>query len=297
MFGNWRRYKLVRSGECRLFRPLEAGRAKYRQKTDDVAVLAPMAAKHRFLPNLAEKLVAAGRGRLGGVGLMGNRWGWSAMVLLIAMLAGCQTTTVQRPGGARTLTRFEMDAATAGSAVVMNDAAARATGSAPQAGVLGVASAYSGSSPVSGAPFLNYANSQAMASAGNGEIAETGLSSRISVDGTNGGASIDAKAAGTGTSRAQVTAQFYGISTNRSDVVFGSITAAACCGSSTTAQVKADGEAGGPYTRQLQAAPVSDTSGQVQRRVDIAVVSSALPILDPAQVLVTGGFARVSPKY
>ena len=228
---------------------------------------------------------------------MGNLWGWSAMVLLIAMFVGCQTTTVRGPGRARTLTRFEMDAVTAGSAIAINVAAARAIGSAPQAGVLGIASADSGSNPVSGAPFLNFANSQAMASAGNGEIAETGLSGSVSVDSANGGASIEAKAAGTGTSHAQITAQLYGISTNRGDVVFGSVTAAACCGSSTTAQIKADGEAGGPYTRQLQAASVSDISGQAQRRVDIAVVSSALPILDPAQALVTGGAARTSPKY
>ena len=219
------------------------------------------------------------------------------MVSLIAMVAGCQTTTIQDPGRARILTGSEMDAVTAGSAVAVNHAAARALGSAPQTAGLGIASAYSGSSPIVGAPFLNYATSEAMASAGNGELARTGLTSRVSVDGTNGGASISAKAAGGGTGHAQVTAQFYGISTNRSDLVFGSISAAACCGSAATAQVKADGEAGGPYTREVQAAPVSDSSGQVQRRVDIAVVSSALPILDPAQLMVTGGSARISPKY
>ena len=219
------------------------------------------------------------------------------MISLIATFAGCQTTTVQGPGRARTLTSFEMDAVTAGSAIAVNDAAARAIGSAPQAGVLGVASAYSGSSPVSGAPFRNYTTAQAMAFAGNGEIAETGLSSSVSVDGTNGGASIEARAAGTGTNRAQTTAQFYGLSTNRGDIVFGSVTAAACCGSSAAAQVKTAGEAGGPYTQQLQAAPVSNTPGQVQTSVDIAVVSSALPMVDPAQALVTGGAARISPKY
>jgi hypothetical protein len=228
---------------------------------------------------------------------MGKPWDWSAMVSLIAIFAGCQTTTTQGPGRARTLTRFEMDAVTAGSAIASNDAAASAVGSASRAGVLGIAAAYSGSGPFVVAPFLNYANSHAMASADKGEIAETGLSSSVSVDGLNGGASIDASAAGTGTSRAQITAQFYGISTNRGDVVFGSVTAAVCCGSHATAEVKADGKAGGPYAGQLQTAPASDASGQVQRRVDIAIVSSALPILDPAQALVTGGAARTSPKY
>jgi hypothetical protein len=227
---------------------------------------------------------------------MGDRSGWCAMVLAMIMVAGCETVTVSNSGGARKLTGSEMDAVTAGSAVAVNAAAARSLGSAPQTAVLGIASAYSGNTPIVGAPFLNYATSEATASAGNGELARTSLTSQISVGGTNGGASIGAKAAGTGTSHAQVTAQFYGISTNRSDLVFGSIATAACCGSAATAQVKADGKAGGPYTRELQAAPVSDTSGQVQRRVDIAVVSSALPILDPAQLLVTGGPARISPK-
>jgi len=41
----------------------------------------------------------------------------------------------------------------------------------------------------------------------------------------------------------------------------------------------------------------SDTPEQIQRTIDIAIVSSAFPILDPAQVLVMGGPARVSPKY
>jgi hypothetical protein len=273
-----------------------------------VTVLARTAAKHPAQTSLPRNGPQPDRGLLAaraGTGCpketnrakMGGRWGWTAMVSLIAMAAGCQTTTIQGPGRARMLTGFEMDAVTAGSAVAVNDATARALGSTPQTAILGIASAYSGSSPIAGAPLLNYANSQATASASNGELAQAGLSSRVSVDSSNGGASIDAQAAGTGTSRAQVTAQFYGISTNRSDLVFGSISAAACCGSVATAQVKVDGEAGGPYTRELQAAPVSDSSGQVQRRVDIAVVSSALPILDPAQLLVTGGSARVSPKY
>ena len=228
---------------------------------------------------------------------MENGWGWSAMVSLIAIFAGCQSTTIQGPGGARILTGVEMDEVTAGSAVAVNEATARALGFAPQAEVLGIASAYSGNSPIVGASFLNYVNSQAMASAGNGELAQTGLSSHASVDSNNGGASIDAKAAGAGTTSAQVTAQFYGISTSRADLVFGSVSALACCGSAAAAQVKADSGAGGPYTSELQTAPVSDAPDQVQRKVDIAVVSSALPILDPAQLLVTGGSARISPKY
>jgi hypothetical protein len=232
---------------------------------------------------------------------MGDRSGWNAVVLAIAMVAGCETTTPQNSGGARILTGAEMDRVTAGSVVAVGGATAHALGAAPQTSVSAATQAYSGGSPIPGASFLNYATSQAAASASNGELVQAGLSSQISVDGTNGGARIDATAtstaAGNGMSRAQVSTQTYGVSTSRADLVFGSVSAVACCGSTATAHVNADSEAGGHYSRELSSAAISDIPGQVQRTVDIAVVSSALPILDPAQLLVTGGPARISPKY
>jgi hypothetical protein len=228
---------------------------------------------------------------------MGKCSGWSAMLLAMATIAGCQTTIAQHRHGSRILTGPEMDVVTAGSAVASNGAAAHALGLETQTAVSGGASAYSGISPILGAPLLNYGTSQATASAGGDELAETRLSSAISVDGTNGGASIAATAAGLGTSHAQVNAQLYGISTARADVAFGSVAAVACCGSDTEAQVRVNGAAGGPYSEELRAAPVSEATGQVGSRVDITVVSSALPILDQAQVLVAGAPTRVSPKY
>ncbi len=130
---------------------------------------------------------------------MGNRSGWSGIVLATVFLAGCQTVIIQRPGGARILTGSEMDEVTAGSAVGASDAAAQALGSNARTDVLGDASAYSGVGPIAGAPFLNYASSRANASASGDELAETGLSSQALVDGANGGASIRATAAGVGT--------------------------------------------------------------------------------------------------
>jgi hypothetical protein len=228
---------------------------------------------------------------------VGKLFGWIAIVLALTMVAGCETTTVQQLGGARMLTGFEMDRVTAGSAFAATDAAARARGSTPRASVLGTAAAYHGDSPILGAPFLDFANSQAKAAANADDLAQAGLSVRVFVDSTNGGASIDAGAAGTGANRAEVTAQFYGISTNRADLVFGSVAAVACCGSDAGAQVKLASRTGGPYSRELRGAPVSDTPEQIQSRVDIAVVSSAFPVLEPAQVWVAGAPTRVSPKY
>lgn len=194
-----------------------------------------------------------------------------------------------------------MDQVTAGSAVAANAAAARALGSAPRTAVLSSALAYSGSSPIAGAPFLNYVSSQDMASASNGQSTQASGSSQIHVDSANGGASIDAKAsstaAGSETSHAQVSMQFYGVSTSRADLVFGSVAAVACCGPLVAAQVAVDSGAGGPYSRELRGVPLSDVPGQTQSRVDVAIASSALPILDPAQVVVARAPSLISPKY
>jgi len=228
---------------------------------------------------------------------MGNLSGRNAIVLALTMVGGCDVTAIQQSGGARILTGFEMDQVTAGSAVATNAAAGRGLGYAPDTAVLGTASAYSGNNSIASAPFLDYAVSQATASANGSNLAQTSLSSQISVDGVNGGVSIDARASGTGMSQAQVTTQFHGISTNRTDFAFGSVAAVACCGTNAAVQVEVDGTAGGLYSREFRGVPVSSTPGQVQSRVDIAVASSALPLLDPAQMLVADAPARVFPKY
>jgi hypothetical protein len=90
--------------------------------------------------------------------------------------------------------------------------------------------------------------------------------------------------------------QFYGVSTARADLVFGLAAANACCAPDLGAEVKASGGAGGPYSIEIQGYPVSDTPGSVQSRVDIAVASSALPIVDPGQTMGLP-IARGSPKY
>jgi hypothetical protein len=246
---------------------------------------------------IASSRMGSGRLNQQNRGRTGSRSVLGAILLAMTIVTGCQTTIAQRPHGPRMLTGPEMDAATAGSAVAADAIAAHARGSEAQTAVLGIASAYSGNSPIAAAPIFDYANSQATASASGSNLAQTSLSSQVSVDGGNGGASVDAKAAATGSSQVQATAQLYGISTNRSDLVFGSVAASACCGSDASAQVAIDSAAGGPYTREVRSAPVSATPGQAQTGLDIAVVSSAMPLLDPTQVLVAGAPARVSPKY
>lgn len=220
---------------------------------------------------------------------MDNRSGWKAMVLAAAMAAGCEHAASERAGGARLLTGIEMDRVTAGSAMAVSEVEARALGSAPQTTAFTSTVADSGGSPIAGAPFLNYANSQAAASASNGAFLQAGGSSEIRVDGGNGGVRTDiastSSATGSDSSHAEVNIQFTGISMRHLDLVYGSVAAIACCNPFSRTQAKIDSAAGGPYMSQLQGAPVSDIPGQVQSRIDAAVASSTLPLLDAGQAL------------
>jgi hypothetical protein len=230
---------------------------------------------------------------------MGDRSARKSAVLAMALIAGCETTTLQNSSGARLLTGAEMDRITAGSVVAIGEATAYALGSAPQTAVS--ATTNSAASPFAGAPLRDSASSQAAAFASGSEFAKAGLSSHISVVGANGGARVEASGAasamGNETSRAEVRTQGYGVTTDRADLVFGSIAAVACCGSGATAQVKVDSGTDGLYSREVRDAHTSTGAGQIQSSVDFALVSSALPIADPAQVAVTGGPPRISSKY
>lgn len=232
---------------------------------------------------------------------MSNRLGWHAMLVAITLLAGCETATVSNSGKPRILTSSQMDQVTAGAALAVNEATAHALGGVPQTAVSATTQTNSSNSPIAGVSLRNYATSRATASASNAELVEAEVSSQISVDGGNGGARLDTAATGTaagnGASSAQASTQTYGISTSRTDLALGSVSASACCGSTAAVQVKADSAAGGRYSEEIRSSAVSDVAGQVQRKVDIAVVSSAFPIMDPAQLSVMGGAARISPKY
>jgi hypothetical protein len=222
---------------------------------------------------------------------MDNRWGWGAMIVATALVAACETTTTRSPEQARLLTAVEMDQVSAGSAAARSNVEATALGPSPHTSATTSTLASSGS-PVSAPPFLdlltlNYAFSQALASAIDAPLTDASGSTQTEVDNGTGGASISATsvgtAAGSASSHAQINMQFYGFSIGRVDLVFGTTIATACCAPILEAKTSADGTGGG-YWRELQASPVSDVPGQVESRVDISVVSSALPILDAGLV-------------
>lgn len=213
------------------------------------------------------------------------------MVLATMVVAGCKNGATEDPsGGPRLLTGIEMDQLTAGSAVAGNQVDALALGSAPQTTAFTSTAVDSGGSPITGAPFLNYASSQAGASsASNGAFVQASGLSQIQVSGGGGGASIDgaatATAMGSQPSNAEINIQFTAISLSHLDFVYGSISAVTCCDPHNTTQAKVDSGAGGPYTKQLQGEPVSDIAGQIQSRIDAAVASSTLPLLDAGEGL------------
>lgn len=220
-----------------------------------------------------------------------NRSAWKALVLATVVVTGCENVATERPGGVRLLAESEMDTVTAGSALATNQVEADALGYAVQTTAFSSTLADSGGSPIVAPPFvriLNYASSQAGASASNGSFAQAGGSSQIQVD-ASGGAWINAAASaanmGSNNGHAEVNIQFVGISIGHVDLVYGSVVATACCGPSGRAQAGAEFGGGGPYTSGLQGMPISDIPGQVQGRIDAAVASSTLPLLDAGQAL------------
>ncbi|MGH7115805.1 MAG: hypothetical protein ACREE9_15110 [Stellaceae bacterium] len=215
--------------------------------------------------------------------------GWKAMILVATMIGGCENAATSSPGKIRPLTGLEMDQVTVGSAMAVNNGEANAIGSAPDTAVATSTLANSaGTRPSAEPTFVNYATSSVVASAANGIFVQAGGSSQIKVDGGNGGAAIDAAAnsAATGNennNHAEVNIQFTGLSLNHLDFAYGSVSSNACCNPSDQAEAEVDSTARGPYTNKLQAEPVSDTPGEVQRRIDAAVASSTLPLLDAGQ--------------
>jgi hypothetical protein len=225
---------------------------------------------------------------------MGNRFRWRAMVFLaIPILAGCEANTVQLSRGTRLLTAGEMDRLTAGSADAAIDIAALALPPDPQTSTSASTLAISGSTPVASPPFgvlsLNSSTVEGVASATSGQFAGVNGASHLSIAGVSDGASIDAtgasSAAGAETSQAQLSMKFYGFTIGRVDLALGTAIATACCAPAVDAQVAANRGAGGPYSIGLQGYSLSDTPGQAQSRVDIAVASSRLPLVDQGQVM------------
>jgi hypothetical protein len=221
----------------------------------------------------------------------------STCLALATVLTGCNTTDVQRFRTPRILTSSDLEKITAGSSDARNEILAYAVGAAPEATVSGTVSAFSADTPIMGMPISNYATIQGVAFASGSERAETLLLSHLSIDHLKREAELDGVAVSSGNSRAEATTQFYGVSTKTADIVFGSIRAIACCDVTAGTQVDVFSKLSGSYTTEVRNRPLVNVPGERQSRLDLAVVSSTLPLLPPGQALLSQALSRLSPKY
>jgi hypothetical protein len=223
---------------------------------------------------------------------MTNRRSCFVTVLIAATVAGCGSAEIRSTGEHRLLTEIEMDGVSAGSATAIAEVRAVALGLVPRTTATSDTLASSGimryALPFPNLLTLDYASSYAMASASNAPFTEASGLVHIGVDGSGGGASINAEslanAAGSRSSASQINMRFHGLSIGRTvDLVFGTAVASACCAPVRRAQITAEGSGGG-YWRSIEAFSVAIVPGQLQSRIDISVVASSLPVLDAGQV-------------
>jgi hypothetical protein len=137
---------------------------------------------------------------------------------------------------------------------------------------------------------------QGKAFASGSERAETLVLSHLSIDHLNRQAELDGIALSSGNSLAEATTQFYGVSTKAADIVFGSIRSIACCGITAGTQVNVFSKSSGSYTTEVRDRPLVNRPGERQSRLDLAVVSSSLPLWPPGQALLSQSL-WLSPKY
>ncbi|MBV8521976.1 MAG: hypothetical protein JOY71_07605 [Acetobacteraceae bacterium] len=220
----------------------------------------------------------------------------SSQIILLAILTltGCASKTPLDNSIPKLLSRAEMDQITMGSVKAMSDAKADASAHAAQS----LASTSNILSTPGQPSLVNFAKSENVASATGDASAQISVTSSVAVDGGNGGVSVDASVHGTGAGKvpqAQGTITLYGASTHQADIVFGSVTGAACCGAGAALDVKAQGTAGGPYTNEQRATEFGGAVGQSET-LDLAIVSSRVPLLDPGRA-VTALTTRVLQLY
>jgi hypothetical protein len=189
-----------------------------------------------------------------------------------------------------------MDRITAGNATATSSGAAHAVGVRSESSALSSGLAVTGGSQILGAPFIDYALSQSQALARSATSAEADSGGKILIgDGTHGvGAEVisGAKTAGIGASAA-VSIQLYGVTvTNNTSIVFGTVSAVACCRPIADSQARIAILADGPYVRTEQMKRTSLNPRVNDTTIDFAAVSSLLPITNPSRMAASVGAPR-----
>jgi hypothetical protein len=234
---------------------------------------------------------------------------------------GCTTPTYQTPQfAARHLSDNDMDRITAGEAYATSTASAQATGATAFTSVSDLSLVSSGS--INGAPVVSYATLQGHALAAQAVSAQASAAGQLAIsNGTTAGieAATASAAKATGPdSRAQADIQLYAtLTTNQTAVVFGSTDTLGCCAPQSNGQTpqpnsqtsQSSGQtsqpngqaimsimAQGAYTEGKQVHRTGTTPAAAESGVDVAEVSSRLPLIDPSE-LIAASATRIAPRY
>jgi hypothetical protein len=221
---------------------------------------------------------------------------------LLCIIAGCNGVTNDPARlSLRPLNDIELDGITVGDARASSNTAAHAIGVQPETSTSSGDLSASGGSPISGAPFVDYATSQGNASGRSTQSAQATGNGEIFVGqsgGISAGANFSSTASVTGANAAaQISMQVYGLTTTNSvSLAFGAIGAAACCGPHANAQPAANSFATGPYVAGRQVQQTELTPQAVNDTIDFSIASSAMPMLDPG-VLAAATTIHLAPRY
>lgn len=209
----------------------------------------------------------------------------------LAFISGCarplQQQALQTP---RPLTIAEMDGITVGNATVTSNGAALALGAQASSSTFSKDLSVGGGGPTAGSPFVNYAMSQTKSLARGTLIAHAKATGKAAVSGDSGsgvGAAISARANGAPPMpQAAAALQVFAVSlANGTHLLFGSVSASACCVPGATTTVSLDLTAQGRYLRVQQNRPTNVEPGSRNAAIDFALVSSSLPITDPSRIM------------
>lgn len=208
----------------------------------------------------------------------------------IALAAGCAAPAIQQTAQApRSLTAHEMDSITIGNATATSNGTARAAGTQLTSTTFSKALSIAGGSPITESPFIDYAMSQTQSRADGTLRAHAGAKSQTGVTNAKGSAvnaTLNANADGAPPSAHATSAlQVFAVSmANGTSVLFGQVSARACCVPHATTAVNAHLTANGRHVHLLQARPTNLQPETSAATIDFAAVSSLLPLMDSSRL-------------
>lgn len=215
-------------------------------------------------------------------------------VAAVAVTGGCGTQPMRHATrtsllsrSPRPLTASEMDLITIGNARATSSGAARAAGMGASGFSVSNDSSITGGNPIAGAPITAYAMSQTQSVADGTSSAHAEAKSLTSTtDGHTAtvAATLNAAAQGTPpTAQASAALKVFAVGmTNGTHVLFGSVSATACCVPDATTTASAALSVVGPYSEVARTSPLDIHPQTSQSAIEFAAAASPLPLLNPS---------------